>query len=207
MSTFDPDSPNFNVDWTGATADAVSFRETWNLVEGTLFSSAKEEKLRFLRILSHLTWRMESWNRNLDILGQQDAGWTHFKHCICKHWVAVARYTAKMIPIEPLPMGLLLINNAGNAQGLRFMGHSYPSEFDGLRASLRRMGCRPMLDVDTWLDVILSLDWKEAGASTRRSARTGNCFQKKQKHRCSNFPGLEVQLQKHRVRGRSLFTV
>ena len=108
-SAFDRDSPNFNVYWTGAAADAVSGQETWNLLEELLPDTDLTARLRFLRILGLLSCSMESWNMmNLAFQQNFDPGIKRLKHCFCKHWLEVARCGAtEKVPLDPLPICLL----------------------------------------------------------------------------------------------------
>ena len=127
-SAFDPRSPNFDVRWTGARANAVNSFDTWNLLSDIFPDLDSASKLRFLRIFGHLSSDMESWNMlNLWCLQHHDPGLEHFKHEICKNWLEVACLTAAdRIPAKPSSICVLLKNRRGQPRGIKLMGHTHP---------------------------------------------------------------------------------
>ena len=162
-------SPNFDVHWTGATADAIS-QETWNLLEDLLPDTDLATRLRFLRIWGLLTSSMETWKgMNLALLQKFDPGLKRFKHCFCKHWLEVARCAAtEKVPEEPLPLCTLSKNAEGRVFRPAIIGQNLPSQFVRfLQNSMRVNDMAPSFSLQDGLHAILSLDldWNREGAS------------------------------------------
>ena len=161
---WDPESPTFNVHW--ATADAVSPRKTWNLLEEFLPDREPAARLRFLRVFAHLSADTETWNAmNLQLL-QQLGGpdLPHFRHMAFETWLEVARSAAiDMIPAEPFPLGVLKKNYVGHVFGLGIVGRTFPTAF----ARNQILGLTPSSDLGGVFHAVLSLDldWKKAGTS------------------------------------------
>ena len=179
-SAFDPRSPNFDVRWTGARANAVNSFDTWNLLSDIFPDLDSASKLRFLRIFGHLSSDMESWNMlNLAHLQHFDPGLKHFKHEICKNWLEVACLTATdRIPAKPSSICVLLIAGRGYANGIVLMGHTHPfAHHRNLICSLDLNDARVSSQLKEGLRALLSLDfgWNEDRAldAFQAAKRTG----------------------------------
>ena len=113
---FDPRSPNFQVAWTAGSAPPLFADKAECLVHEVLSGSPIHEDSgpHLVQIFGKLTSLGEQWNNlNLRLLQNFDPGLKTFKHCVCQHWLELARVAATSMISEATPILLLKRNHRG----------------------------------------------------------------------------------------------
>jgi len=100
---------------------------------------------------------------NLRLLQNYDPAMKTFKHCVCQHWLELARTaaTSKISP-DPSPILLLKKNHKGSVIGCTIIGRSesWPNGFGrNLQNSMRQLDGFPNMRWNSISRALLSLDW------------------------------------------------
>ena len=120
---------------------------------------------QFVAIFGYLTSLGESWNMmNLALLQNFDPGLKTVKHCLCQHWIIIARARAtSMISRDVSPIALLTRNMQGEVvSSSSTTDLSFPSSFDRdrhLNNSLRLCDKPPNFNWTQVSRMLVSLDW------------------------------------------------
>ena len=160
---FDPRSPNFQVAWTAGSAPPLFADKAECLVHEVLSGSPIHEDSgpHLVQIFGKLTSLGEQWNNlNLRLLQNFDPELKTFKHCVCQHWLELARVAATSMISEATPILLLKRNHRGYVVGCSVIGDAFPSNFGpSLRNSLLLCDVAPRFRWSEVSRALLSLDW------------------------------------------------
>ena len=165
LNKFVPSSENFDRKWTAKSAPAVPTERTEGLVEKVLrgYPSGPHSGPLFVRIFGKLITCGEAFSMlNLSLLQDIGNGLRTFKHCVCQHWLRLARGAATSMLSEAETTPILLIKRSfrGRIMGCCVIGDAFPDSFDGrLQQALLPLDLMPDTRWETVSHALLSLDW------------------------------------------------
>lgn len=114
-----------------------------------------------------------------------------FKHCVCQHWLELARVAATSMISEATPILLLKRDDDGDMAGCSVIRGGFPGNFDpALQNALRVCDLRPRFCWSEVSHALLSLDWNpQEGLAKLQNLKT----------KSAKEPGEFAALQDHEV--------
>eukprot|EP00438_Fugacium_kawagutii_P018496 Skav225894 [mRNA] locus=scaffold1460:227824:229535:- [translate_table: standard] len=141
-SKFDPRSSFFDVGWTAARAQRIPPREAWDLVKEVLYGADARSECQFVQIYGKLTRLVDSWQMfDMEFLQALGPGVELFKHCLCQHWLELARNAAvSMVSKDPIPIILHYKEGTGSDNDCCYIvGRSLPHPLDTTAAISQKL--------------------------------------------------------------------
>ena len=165
LNKFDPESKHFDEGWTAKSAPAVSTEKAERLV-GEVFHGypiGPHSRSRFVRIFGKLTACGEEFNLlNLRLLQNLSPGMRKAKHCVCQHWLELARVAAtSMVDMVEEATPIFLLKRARTYVGAcSVVGDDYPNSFGrDVRLEFWANDIRHHTDWANVAHILLTLDW------------------------------------------------